>query len=100
MPFTTTQTPRATAAIRIDAATDRHLWARTYTRGLKDVFAVESEVSQDIAEALQARLSAGESGALAALPTKNAVRLSTVTHTHDHYHVSHHHKSGEMMGSF
>jgi len=56
----------------IDAATDRHLWARTYTRGLKDVFAVESEVSQDIAEALQARLSAGESGALAALPTKNA----------------------------
>ena len=56
----------------IDAATDHHLWARTYDRALKDVFAVESEVSQDIAEALQARLSAGESGALAALPTRNA----------------------------
>jgi Cd2+/Zn2+-exporting ATPase len=23
-----------------------------------------------------------------------------VTHTHDHYHVSHHHKSGEVFGSF
>ena len=55
----------------IDAASDHHLWAHTYDRPLKDVFAVESEVSQDIAEALQARLSAGESGALAALPTRN-----------------------------
>jgi TolB-like protein/Tfp pilus assembly protein PilF len=56
----------------IDAATDHHLWARTYDRALKDVFAVESEVSQDIAEALQARLSPGESGTLAAVPTRNA----------------------------
>ena len=55
----------------IDAASDHHLWAHTYDRPLKDVFAVESEVSQDIAEALQARLSAGESGALAAAPTRN-----------------------------
>ena len=41
----------------IDARADTHLWAKTYDRDLKDVFAVESEVSQEIADALQARLS-------------------------------------------
>ncbi len=56
----------------IDAAADAHLWASTYDRDLKDVFAVESEVSQDIAEALKAHLTAGESKALAQVPTHNA----------------------------
>jgi TolB-like protein len=56
----------------IDAATDHHLWAHTYDRAMKDVLGVESEVSQDIAEALQAQLSPSESNALATLPTRNA----------------------------
>src|SRR5262249_50547285 len=38
----------------IDTRTDTHLWANTYDRELKDVFAVESEISQTIANALQA----------------------------------------------
>src|SRR5215831_5360812 len=45
----------------IDARADSHLWAKSYDRDIKDVFAVESEVSQEIADALQARLSASES---------------------------------------
>ena len=32
-----------------------HLWANTYDRDVKDVFAVESEISQEIANALQAK---------------------------------------------
>lgn len=56
----------------IDGRTDNHLWARTYDRDLKDVFAVESEVSQEIADALQARLTPNESGTLAAAPTRDA----------------------------
>ena len=36
----------------IDARADTHLWAKTYDRDMKDVFAVESEVSQEIADAL------------------------------------------------
>jgi hypothetical protein len=31
---------------------------------------------------------------------RNAHGHPAVTHTHDHYHVSHQHKSGEMLGSF
>jgi TolB-like protein len=53
----------------IDARADRHLWAKSYDRDLKDVLAVESEVSQEIADALQAKLSPSESHALAAAGT-------------------------------
>jgi TolB-like protein/class 3 adenylate cyclase/Tfp pilus assembly protein PilF len=55
----------------IDARADAHLWAKSYDRDAKDVFAVESEVSQEIADALQAKLSPNEANALAAAPTKD-----------------------------
>ena len=55
----------------IDARADTHLWAKSYDRDLKDVLSVESEVSQEIADALQARLSASESHALAAVGTRD-----------------------------
>src|SRR5712692_1800806 len=38
----------------LDARIDTHLWAKSYDRDLKDVFAVESEVAQEIADTLQA----------------------------------------------
>jgi len=53
----------------IDARTDVHLWAKSYDRDFKDVLRVESEVSQEIAEALQANLSPTESHGLAAART-------------------------------
>jgi TolB-like protein/Flp pilus assembly protein TadD len=53
----------------IDARADTHLWAKSYDRDLRDVFAVESEVSQEIAEALQANLSPSESHVLASART-------------------------------
>jgi len=56
----------------IDARADTHLWGKSYDRDFKDVLAVESEVSQEIAEALQANLSPSESHALAAVGTRNA----------------------------
>src|SRR5215510_4618704 len=56
----------------IDARADRHLWAKSYDRELRDVLAVESEVSQEIAEALQANLSSTESHALASAKTGDA----------------------------
>src|SRR5213082_4031364 len=55
----------------IDARADSHLWAKTYDRDLKDVFAVQSEVSQEIADALQAKLSPDETSTLAIAPTKD-----------------------------
>src|SRR5713101_720815 len=55
----------------LDARIDTHLWAKSYDRDLKDVFAVESEVAQEIADALQAKLSPSQSDALAAAPTRD-----------------------------
>jgi TolB-like protein/Tfp pilus assembly protein PilF len=56
----------------IDARADTHLWAKSYDRDFKDVLAVESDVSQEIADALQANLSPSESHALASARTRDA----------------------------
>jgi TolB-like protein/class 3 adenylate cyclase len=55
----------------IDARTDKHLWAQTYDRALSDVFAIETEVAQAIANELQAKLSAGERVLIEQKPTQN-----------------------------
>jgi len=56
----------------LDAQLDTHLWAKSYDRDLKDVFAVESEVAQETADALQAKLSPSEANALAAPITRDS----------------------------
>jgi TolB-like protein/Tfp pilus assembly protein PilF len=55
----------------IDARADSHLWAKTYDRDIKDIFAVESEVAQEIADSLKAKLSPAEANTLASAPTKD-----------------------------
>jgi len=55
----------------IDARTDTHLWANSYDREVKDILAVESEISQTIASALQAKLSPSEANRLTMAPTKD-----------------------------
>src|ERR1700731_1693528 len=55
----------------IDARVDSHLWAKTYDRDIKDVFAVESEGAQEIADSLQAKLSPAEASTLPTAPTKD-----------------------------
>jgi TolB-like protein/Flp pilus assembly protein TadD len=55
----------------LDARVDTHLWAKSYDRDLKDVFAVESEVAQEIADTLRAKLSPSQSDAVAAAPTRD-----------------------------
>ena len=57
----------------IDARTDKHLWARTYDRDLADVFAIETEVAQAIANELQAKLSTSEKAAIEEKPTQDLV---------------------------
>ena len=49
----------------IDAQTDAHIWADSYQRTLKNVFGVEGEVADKIADALKAKLSPAETRRLA-----------------------------------
>src|SRR5256714_5156262 len=57
----------------IDARNDAHVWAQTYDRDLADVFAIQSEIAQTIAEQLQARLSPAERAAISQPPTIDVV---------------------------
>lgn len=53
----------------IDAKTDTHIWGESYQRTLDNIFGMEGEVAQKVADALRARLSPAESERIAAIPT-------------------------------
>src|SRR5437764_564278 len=53
----------------IDARTDAHVWAEHYDRDLTDVFGIQSEVAQQIADQLRSKLSPIERAAIAQRPT-------------------------------
>jgi TolB-like protein/Flp pilus assembly protein TadD len=55
----------------IDADNDEHIWAEDYDRDLTDVFAIQTDLAQKIASALQAKLSPNEKARLDRRPTQN-----------------------------
>jgi len=55
---------RITAQL-IHAATDQHIWAKSYDRDLSDVLALQSEVARAIADEVQAKLTPQERARLA-----------------------------------
>ena len=62
---------RVTAQL-IEMRTNTHLWAETYDRDLADVFAIQSDIAQRIATALEAKLAPEEKARLDATPTTNS----------------------------
>jgi serine/threonine-protein kinase len=63
----------------IDARNDRHLWAEHYDRDLADVFAIQTEIAQQIANQLQTKLSPAEKAAIAERPTADLVAYTYYT---------------------
>ena len=59
----------------IDAGTDGHIWAESYQRTLDNIFGVEGEVAQKVADALKAKLTPAESAAVAKVGTRNPAAL-------------------------
>ena len=55
----------------IDATTDEHIWASDYDRDLTDVFAIQTDLAQKIANELQAKLSPSEKAQIENKPTQN-----------------------------
>jgi TolB-like protein len=55
----------------IDVAGDRHLWAQNYDRELDDVFAVQSDVAKQVADALRIRILSDEKERIERKPTEN-----------------------------
>lgn len=55
----------------VDTATDAHIWAEHYDRQLADVFAIQSEIAENIASQLEVRITPEEKAAIETLPTKD-----------------------------
>jgi TolB-like protein/Tfp pilus assembly protein PilF len=56
----------------IKASTEAHLWAESYDRKMTDIFGVESEIAQAVADTLQAKLTGSDQRATMTRPTENA----------------------------
>jgi len=67
----------------IDANTDEHLWANDYDRDVTDVFAIQSDLAQDIAEALKAKLSSDEKSQMTHKPTENGEAYLAFVQAHN-----------------
>jgi TolB-like protein/Tfp pilus assembly protein PilF len=67
----------------IDANSDEHVWANDYDRDVTDVFAIQSDLAQKIAEALQAKLSPGEKSMMERKPTENGEAYLAFVQAHD-----------------
>jgi len=57
----------------IDARTDTHIWAEQYDRDLNDLFTVQSEIAQKVAQQLRAKITAAEKLAIERRPTGDLV---------------------------
>jgi serine/threonine protein kinase/Tfp pilus assembly protein PilF len=55
----------------VDASQDKHIWAETYDKELKDIFNVQSDVAEKIANALQVTLSPEEIEIIKKRPTED-----------------------------
>jgi serine/threonine protein kinase len=63
---------RVTAQL-VDAATGRELWAERYEGNLANVFTIQSQIAQEISQALRAQLSSKEKESIEEAPTHDLV---------------------------
>jgi serine/threonine protein kinase/tetratricopeptide (TPR) repeat protein len=57
----------------IDTHTDSHIWAEEYDRDLKDLFAIQSDIAQNVAGQLHAKISPAEKLAIERPPTVDLI---------------------------
>ena len=71
---------RITAQL-IDASTDEHIWAKSYDRQLSmaNLFAIQSEISEEITRAMKATLTDDEQVRLANIPTDSLAAYNLYT---------------------
>jgi len=70
----------------IDAATEQHVWTETFDRELTDIFAIQTEIAEQIAQALQARLTPIERHRLGRKPTESFEAYSQYLLGSYHFH--------------
>jgi len=67
----------------IDTRTDMHVWAEQYDRDSNDLFAVQSEIAQKVAERLSAKVTSAERLAIEEKPTTDLVAFELYSRAND-----------------
>jgi TolB-like protein/Flp pilus assembly protein TadD len=67
----------------INVANDEHMWAEDYDRDLTDVFAIQTDLAQQIVRELQAKLSPAEKAQIERKPTQNGEAYLAFVQAHD-----------------
>src|SRR5881394_852549 len=67
----------------INAENDEHLWAEDYDRELTDVFAIQTDLTQKIANELRAKLSPSEKTQMQRKPTENGEAYLAFVQAHN-----------------
>ena len=67
----------------IDTRTDTHIWAEQYDRDLNDLFTIQSEIAQKVAQQLRAKISAAEKLAIERRPTGDLVAFDLYSRAKD-----------------
>ena len=67
----------------INANNDEHIWAEDYDRDLTDMFAIQTDLAQNIAKELQAKLSPAEKEQITRRPTENGEAYIAFVEAHN-----------------
>src|SRR5882762_10398857 len=67
----------------IDTRSDTHVWAEQYDRDLDDLFSIQSEIAQKVAERLNAKVTSAERLAIEEKPTTDLVAFELYSHAND-----------------
>src|SRR5213075_2453087 len=72
----------------IDTRTDTHVWAEEYDRDLNDLFAVQSEIAQKVAERLNAKVTSAGILAIEEKPTNDLVAFELYSRANNIWGIS------------
>jgi serine/threonine protein kinase/TolB-like protein/Tfp pilus assembly protein PilF len=67
----------------IDTRTDNHVWAEQYDRDLNDLFSIQTEIAQKVAERLHAKLTSAERLAIEEKPTTDLMAFELYSRADD-----------------
>jgi TolB-like protein len=70
----------------IDAATDSHIWSENYDRTLDDIFAIQTEIAQQIVARVEAELSPAEAAELTEIPTSSTEAYDAFLRARERWH--------------
>ncbi|MCI0482800.1 MAG: tetratricopeptide repeat protein, partial [Candidatus Dadabacteria bacterium] len=90
---------RITARL-IDASTDKNIWAETFDRDSKEIFAIQSDIARQIAASLKAMLTPDEKERIEKTPTKDIRAYEYCLRAREYYYRYKKEDNDQAIGLF